>query len=179
VRRRIGTVFQQSQLVPSLTALQNALCGRLASWSLFRSIRNIVSPSQEEEAGALRALETVGLAAKAHVRADELSGGQQQRVAIARVLVQDPDVVLADEPFSALDPGLTEAIAGLLFGVAAQERTLVAALHDVDVALAHCQRIVGMRDGRVVFDVRASDVTPDRLDELYARPRAAARGGVA
>jgi len=179
VRRRIGIVFQQPQLVPSFTSLQNALCGKLGSWSLLRSVRAIAAPSREERESAFAALDTVGLANKANVRADELSGGQQQRVAIARVLVQDPDVVLADEPFSALDPGLTEAIAGLLFGVAAQKRTLIAALHDVEVALAHCQRIVGMREGRIVFDLRAGEVTPERLRELYARPRAGAREGAA
>jgi phosphonate transport system ATP-binding protein len=168
VRRRIGTIFQHPSLVPSLTALQNALCGRLGSWSLLRSLRALVAPAREDVRAAVAALETVGLSGKSAARADELSGGQQQRVAIARVLVQDPDVVLADEPFASLDPGLTVQLADLLFAVT-ERRTLVAAMHDVDLALQRFQRIVGVRGGRVVFDVRAAEVSPALLQELYAR----------
>jgi len=168
VRRRIGTIFQHPSLVPSLTALQNALCGRLGSWSLLRSLRALVAPAREDVRAALAALETVGLSGKASARADELSGGQQQRVAIARVLVQDPDVVLADEPFASLDPALTVQLADLLFAVT-ERRTLVAAMHDVDLALQRFQRVVGVRGGRVVFDVRSAEVSPALLQELYAR----------
>jgi len=168
VRRRIGTIFQHPSLVPSLTALQNALCGRLGSWSLLRSLRALVVPAREDVRAALAALETVGLSGKAAARADELSGGQQQRVAIARVLVQDPEVVLADEPFASLDPGLTVQLADLLFAVT-ERRTLVAAMHDVDLALQRFQRVVGVRGGRVVFDVPAAEVSPELLQQLYAR----------
>jgi len=155
VRRRIGTIFQHPSLVPSLTALQNALCGRLGSWNLIRSLRALLAPASEDVRAGLAALETVGLSGKAGARADELSGGQQQRVAIARVLVQDPEVVLADEPFASLDPGLTAQLADLLFEVT-QRRTLVAAMHDVDLALQRFQRTVGVRAGRIVFDVPAA-----------------------
>jgi len=168
VRRRVGTIFQHPSLVPSLTALQNALCGRLGSWNLLRSLRALVAPCPDDVRAALAALETVSLSGKAGARADELSGGQQQRVAIARVLVQDPEVVLADEPFASLDPGLTLQLADLLFAVT-QGRTLVAAMHDVDLALQRFQRIVGVRAGRIVFDVPAAEVTPELLQELYAR----------
>jgi phosphonate transport system ATP-binding protein len=168
VRRRIGTIFQHPSLVPSLTALQNALCGRLGSWSLLRSLRALVAPAADDVRAGLAALETVGLSGKAAARADELSGGQQQRVAIARVLVQDPEVVLADEPFASLDPGLTAQLADLLFEVT-QRRTLVAAMHDVDLALQRFQRIVGVRAGRIVFDVPAAEVSPELLQQLYAR----------
>jgi phosphonate transport system ATP-binding protein len=168
VRRRIGTIFQHPSLVPSLTALQNALCGRLGSWSLLRSLRALVLPGRDDVRAALAALETVGLSGKAAARADELSGGQQQRVAIARVLVQDPEVVLADEPFASLDPGLTVQLADLLFAVT-ERRTLVAAMHDVDLALQRFQRIVGVRGGRIVFDVPSAEVSPALLQGLYAR----------
>ena len=154
--------------MPSLTALQNALCGRLGSWSLLRSLRALIVPAREDVRAALAALETVGLSGKAAARADELSGGQQQRVAIARVLVQDPEVVLADEPFASLDPGLTVQLADLLFAVT-ERRTLVAAMHDVDLALQRFQRVVGVRGGRVVFDVPAAEVSPELLQQLYAR----------
>jgi phosphonate transport system ATP-binding protein len=167
VRRRIGTVFQQPSLVPSLSALQNALCGRLGSWTLGRSLRALLSPTDEDAHLARSALQTVGLGDKAAARADELSGGQQQRVAIARVLVQDPEVVLADEPFASLDPGLTAQLAELLFEVAGG-RTLIAALHDVELALAHFPRVIGLRAGRIAFDLRTDQVRPAAIDELYA-----------
>src|SRR5438874_1607349 len=128
----------------------------------------LLGPAGEDVRAALAALETVGLSGKAAARADELSGGQQQRVAIARVLVQDPEVVLADEPFASLDPGLTVQLSDLLFAVT-ERRTLVAAMHDVDLALQRFQRIVGVRPGQVVFDVPAAEVSPALLQELYAR----------
>ena len=167
-RRRIGTVFQQPPLVPSLTALQNALCGRLGHFGVFGALRALVAPPAREVQRARDALFAVGLAGKEQARADELSGGQQQRVAIARVLVQEPDVVLADEPFAALDPSLTQAMAELLFATAAG-RTLIVTLHDVQLALRLFPRIIGLAGGRVAFDQAAPSVTPAMLTALYAR----------
>jgi phosphonate transport system ATP-binding protein len=169
MRRRVGTIFQQPALVPSLSALQNALCGRLGRWTLLHSLRALLAPPGADARMALAALETVGLAAKSAARADELSGGQQQRVAIARVLVQEPHVVLADEPFASLDPGLTAQLSELLFGVA-QGRTLIAAMHDVDLALRLFPRVVGLRGGRVVFDQPSQEVHPEMLAQLYTLP---------
>jgi phosphonate transport system ATP-binding protein len=171
LRSRVGTVFQQPSLVPALPVLQNVLCGKLGSWSLWRSLRALVAPDAADREAALAALETVGLRGKAGARADELSGGQQQRVAIARVLLQDPEVILADEPFASLDPGLTAQLAELLFGLA-RGRTLIAALHDVELAIAHFPRLVGVRSGRVLFDRPAGEVTRAMLEELYAQERA-------
>jgi phosphonate transport system ATP-binding protein len=171
VRRRIGTVFQHPSLVPSLSASQNALCGRLGSWTLARSVRALISPTDEDTRRARAALQTVGLLDKAPARADELSGGQQQRVAIARVLVQDPEVVLADEPFASLDPALCAQLAELLFEVS-KDRTLVAALHDVKMALAYFPRVIGLHSGRIAFDARTEQVRPAMIDGLYA-PREA------
>jgi phosphonate transport system ATP-binding protein len=173
LRRRIGTVFQLPPLVPSLTTLQNALCGRVPRWTLWESARQFLSPSEAELSRALRALEAVGLAGREDARASELSGGQQQRVAIARVLLQEPEALLADEPFASLDPGLTASISSLLFDVAAKGRTLIAALHDVALALRFFPRIVGICEGRVQFDLRADEVKPRLLETLYERePRA-------
>lgn len=169
MRRRIGTIYQQHHLTPSLTALENTLCGRLGSWSLLETVRNAIRPSERERKLAMAALESVGLADKHQSRADQLSGGQQQRLAIARVLTQDPDVILADEPFASLDPALTETIAALLIGLAQDgKRTLVVTLHDVELALRYFPRVIALRDGRVVFDQSPERISRQALDALYA-----------
>ncbi|HEX3762658.1 MAG TPA: phosphonate ABC transporter ATP-binding protein [Kofleriaceae bacterium] len=174
MRRRIGTIHQHALLVPSLTALDNTLCGALGRWSLLRSLRAAIAPPRAERDRALAALERVGLADKRDARADELSGGQQQRVAIARLVMQDPEVILADEPFAALDPALTDAIAELLLGLAGAGRTLVCTLHDVELALRLFPRVIALRAGRVAFDAPCAAVSPGALDELYRGLPAAA-----
>ena len=168
-RRRIGTIYQQHHLVPSLSTLQNTLCGKLGSWSLIHTLRNIVRPSQGDTKRAIAALESVGLADKQTARADELSGGQQQRLTIARVLMQDPQVILADEPFASLDPALTETVASLLMDLVTNgTRTLVATMHDVELGLRLFPRIIGIRDGSVVFDEPAVRVGSEAIAALYA-----------
>jgi phosphonate transport system ATP-binding protein len=169
MRRRIGTIYQQHHLVPSLTALQNTLCGSLGKWSLWHTLRSAVRPSRDETEQAMKALETVGLADKYQARADELSGGQQQRLAIARVLMQDPDVILADEPFASLDPALAESVASLLLTLAQdQKRTLIATLHDTEMALRYFPRIIALREGRLAFDTTPDALSREMLTELYA-----------
>jgi phosphonate transport system ATP-binding protein len=170
-RRHIGTVFQQPRLVPSLSVRENALLGRVGHWSLADALRAWIRPAREDLTRVEAALEAVGLTDRAAARADELSGGEQQRVAIARVLVQEPTAVLADEPFSSLDPALRDSMAELLLGVAARGRTLVAVMHDVDFALRHFPRVVGLSAGRVVFDLPTEQVTPALLERLYPRAR--------
>ena len=167
MRRRIGTIHQQSLLVPSLSVLENTLCGALGSWSLLRAVRTAISPGRADLERATAALAQVGLSDKRDARADELSGGQQQRVAIARLVMQDPEVILADEPFAALDPALTESIAALLGGLADAGRTLVCTLHDVALALRLFPRVIALRGGRVAFDLPSGAVSTGALDELY------------
>jgi phosphonate transport system ATP-binding protein len=170
VRRRIGTVYQQHYLVPSLSVMDNALCGRLGHWSLLHTLRNMITPAPCDAEDAAGALELVGLGTKGRARADQLSGGEQQRLAIARMLMQNPDVILADEPVASLDPTLTDSIMSLLvrLGSNGQRRTLIVALHDVRLALSFFPRIVGLRDGRVAFDEDARNVNKEMLDALYA-----------
>ena len=169
MRRRIGTIYQQHQLVPSLSAFENTLCGKLGSWSLLETIRSAARPTKRDTEQAMAALEAVGLADKRNARADELSGGQQQRLTIARVLMQDPDVILADEPFASLDPALAESVASLLLELVQNgKRTLVATLHDVDLALRYFPRVAALRDARIVFDKAPSDVSSEDLDTLYS-----------
>jgi phosphonate transport system ATP-binding protein len=176
-RRRIGTVYQQHYLVPSLTALENTLCGCLGRWSLAKTIRSMLRPAKTDLQDALHALELVDLADKRNARADELSGGQQQRLAIARVLMQKPEVILADEPVASLDPALTEEVMSLLMRVGSEEnRTLVVAMHKVELALERFPRVIGLRGGAIFFDRPPAGVDQDLLESLYSGHRQEPRG---
>src|SRR5215471_17689351 len=169
VRRRVGTVYQQHNLVPSLTVFQNTLCGALGRWSLARTLKTMFRPEKEDLEKAIAAIESVGLADKRNARADELSGGQQQRVAIARALMQDPEVILADEPIASLDPHLADEIIHLLTRIAAENRrTLIVSIHKADLAIQWLPRAVGLRHGKLEFDLAASDVTGKLLKDLYS-----------
>ncbi|MBI3027982.1 MAG: phosphonate ABC transporter ATP-binding protein [Candidatus Rokubacteria bacterium] len=166
-RRRIGTIYQQHNLVGRLRVVHNVLAGNLGRWSTLQAVASLVSPRDVE--GARRALAQVGIPEKLHARTDGLSGGQQQRVAIARVLVQNPDSILADEPVSSVDPSLATSIVALLRDLSAESRkTLIMNLHSVNLALQYFPRIVGIRDGRVLFDLAPDKVSADLLWTLYA-----------
>lgn len=168
MRRRVGTIYQQHHLVPSLSALDNALCGRLGRLSFLQTLRGVFRPAREDVERAIDALEQVGLADKSGARADELSGGQQQRLAIARALVQNPDVILADEPVASLDPTLSESITNLLLKLADDgNRTLLVSLHAVELARKYFPRVVAMRSGAVAFDVRADVLNKAMLEEVF------------
>ena len=156
---------------PPIPARQRAvtavLAGRLGRWPAWKALASLFYP--QDIAGARTALARVDLADKLFQRCDRLSGGQLQRVGIARVLYQQPELILADEPVSALDPALARATIGLLVDEArSRGATLVASLHAVDLALEHFPRIVGVRAGRIAFDRPAAEVTPQMLDALYA-----------
>jgi len=167
IRRRIGTVYQQHHLVPQLRVVHNVLAGRLGRWSLTKALGSLISP--RDLSTALAALEQVGIPEKLYARTAHLSGGQQQRVGIARVLVQDPDVILADEPVSSVDPTLGRAMVQLLTHLAEKRnKTLVANLHAVSLALDFFPRLIGFRQGRVVFDLVPETVTEEILSDLYA-----------
>lgn len=167
-RRRVATVFQDFALVPSLRVAHNVAAGQLGSWSIPRALRSLIRPPDRD--AILAVLDSVGIADKMWERTESLSGGQQQRVAIARALFQEPDLVLADEPVSNLDPGRSKAILDLLIEAAGAvpHRALVASIHDAPLARSHFDRIVGLHHGRVEFDLPASQVSAQRLDELYA-----------
>jgi phosphonate transport system ATP-binding protein len=159
VQRRIGTVNQQFDLVGELRVVHNVNAGRLGEWSLRRALGSLLRP--HDVATAHAALDRVGLADRLGQRTSTLSGGEQQRVAIARVLVQRPVLILADEPVASLDPARGAEIVALLHAVARETgATLLASLHDVELARRGFDRILGVRDGRVRFDT-----TPDRLTD--------------
>jgi len=166
VRRKVGTVHQQLHLVGPLRVVHNVNAGRLGSWSRFRALLSLIRPVGLAE--ARDALAGVGIAGKLLERTDRLSGGEQQRVALARVLVQKPELILADEPVSSLDPVRTEEVMDLLAQVVAgRSRTLLVSLHDFSLARRRFDRIVGIRDGRVAFDLPAAEVTDEVGDDLY------------
>lgn len=164
--RRVGMVHQQFDLVPNLSALHNVLAGRLGEWNFIRSLISLVVP--QDRTLAMQALARVGIADRAPVRASRLSGGEQQRVAIARLLVQDPALILADEPVASLDPARAVEVLVLLVGIARDSgKTLVASMHAVDFARDHFSRLIGLRNGLVQFDLPSSDVTGPMLAALY------------
>ncbi|MBO3276397.1 phosphonate ABC transporter ATP-binding protein [Pseudomonas schmalbachii] len=167
LRARIGLIHQAPPLPPRQRVVTAVLAGRLGQWPLWKSLASLVYPV--DIAGARTALKRLDLADKLFERCDQLSGGQLQRVGIARALYQQPEILLADEPVSAMDP----VLAGHTLDVLTREAesrgvTLLASLHAVELALAHFPRIVGVRDGRVVFDLPTHKVSRADLDALYA-----------
>jgi phosphonate transport system ATP-binding protein len=167
LRARIGVVHQAPPIPPRLRVVSAVLAGRLGTWPMWKALASLAYPA--DIAGARDALSRLDMADRLFDRCDRLSGGQLQRVGIARVLYQRPELLLADEPVSALDPALADAAVGeLIAHSAATGATLVASLHAVDLALKWFPRIVGMRGGEVTFDLPAAQVTRAMLHQLYA-----------
>jgi phosphonate transport system ATP-binding protein len=165
LRRRIGVVAQRPPLAGPLRVIHQVNAGRLARWSTPRALWSLVRPSGI--AGATDALEALGVAHTLWSRADELSGGERQRVALARLLVQDVELVLVDEPVAGLDPARSSDVIRLLSEVVAPGRTLVCSLHQFELARSAFDRVIGLRGGRVVFDEAAGQVGPDHAAALY------------
>jgi len=165
-RRRMGMIFQEYALVERLTVMENVLSGRLGYVGFWRSwFRNYPQSDIDE---AFRLLDRVGLTEMCDKRADELSGGQRQRVGIARALIQDPALLLVDEPTASLDPKTSRQIMRLICELC-EERELAAIIniHDVLLAQMFVPRIVGLRLGEVVYDGPADGLSPDVLTEIY------------
>src|ERR1700694_4700629 len=165
-RRRIGMVFQEYNLVERLTVMENLLTGRLGYVSVWKAWRRKFPPEDIERAFEL--LDVVGLAGFAYQRADSLSGGQRQRVGIARAVMQQPALLLADEPTSSLDPKTSVEIMQLLADIARQrEIPVVINMHDVELAKRFCDRIVGMSGGSVVYDGPPGKLSDATLKTIY------------
>lgn len=165
-RRHIGMVFQEYNLVERLTVMENLLSGRLGYVSAWRAWRRKFSA--EDIARAFELLDVVGLSGSANQRADSLSGGQRQRVGIARAVMQQPSVLLADEPTSSLDPKTSVEIMQLLADIARQRGIPVLInMHDVELAKRFADRIVGMAGGRIVFDGPPRELSDDILKIIY------------
>jgi phosphonate transport system ATP-binding protein len=165
-RRRMGMIFQEYALVERLTVMENVLSGRLGYVGFWRSfLRRFPQPDVDE---AFRLLDRVGLLDMADKRADELSGGQRQRVGICRALIQNPAVLLVDEPTASLDPKTSRQIMRLICELC-RERGLAAIINIHDVALAQMfvQRVIGLRFGAIEFDGPPDALTPDVLTTIY------------
>ena len=165
-RRRMGMIFQEYALIERLTVMENVLSGQLGYVSFWRSLVRRFPPRVVGQAFQL--LERVGLTGFEDKRADALSGGQRQRVGIARALLQNPEILLVDEPTASLDPKTSRQIMRLI-GELCRERALAAIInmHDVPLALMFVPRIIGLRQGEIVYDGSADDLTPERLTEIY------------
>jgi phosphonate transport system ATP-binding protein len=165
-RRQCAMIFQQFNLVPRLDVLTNVLMGRLSYQATTRSLLKLFSA--QERALAVMTLERVEMAASILQRADNLSGGQQQRVAIARALVQEPRIILADEPIASLDPRSAKRVMEILRSINRDDGiTVICNLHTIDTARTYCDRIIGMRQGAVVFDGAPSALGRERIEEIY------------
>ncbi|MFE9645129.1 phosphonate ABC transporter ATP-binding protein [Streptomyces sp. NPDC006365] len=173
LQRRIGSVSQHLALIEQVRVLHNVNAGRLGQWSIARALASLLWPRSLDV--VRDALDRVDLGWALHERTERLSGGERQRVAIARLLVQSPELVVADEPVSSLDPVRAAGILDLLGTTSSTStpptspplRTLVVSLHQPALAREHCTRVVGLREGRIVLDRPAAEVRDSALHDLY------------
>lgn len=169
LRTQIGIIFQDYNLVGRMSAIRNVMVGRLGHTSTFNSI--IGRFPQKDLQLAMKNLKRVGIDEKAYVRTDQLSGGQKQRVSIARVLTQQPKIILADEPVASLDPPTSHKVMRDLKRVSKEDSlTTVVNLHFIDLAMEYADRIIGMREGEIVFDGPIEEVSEQTFEEIYGRP---------
>jgi phosphonate transport system ATP-binding protein len=168
IRRKIGMVFQHFNLVHRSPVLTNVLAGRLGyvnpAWSLVNRF-----PKTDVE-NAFKQMERVGIADKAHHRADELSGGQQQRVGIARAMMQNPEMILADEPVASLDPVLAHSIMQHLENINKEDgMTVLCSLHFLDLVHRYADRVVALNEGKLMFDGPPKDIDDAKFKDIYGR----------
>ncbi|MFP4484244.1 MAG: phosphonate ABC transporter ATP-binding protein [Spirochaetaceae bacterium] len=169
IRRNFGMIFQQFNLVKRSSVMTNVLAGRLGYVTPWGSVFHRFPQADRKAAWA--ALERVGISEQANKRASELSGGQQQRVGIARALMQEPEVILADEPVASLDPVLAHTILGYLEKLNLEDKmTVICSLHYLDLVQRYATRVIGLRDGRVVYEGSREDIrkmTDEEFKEIY------------
>jgi phosphonate transport system ATP-binding protein len=164
--KKVGVIRQQFDLIGPLAVIHNVLAGRLADWGLVKSLFSLLVP--QEKAIAVNAIKRVGLADKTYEITSSLSGGEQQRVAMARLMVQKPEVILADEPVASLDPARAEDVLAMLTNIVLEEnQTLISSLHSVEYARKYFTRIISLKNGKIFFDLPTEKVTDDLLAELY------------
>ncbi len=166
IRRRIGMIFQHFNLVKRAPVMTNVLAGRLGYTNPMWSFVNHFSA--EDKRKALEKLERVGIREKAMIRADQLSGGQQQRVGIARALMQEPELMLADEPVASLDPATSHSVMKYLELLNKEDGiTILCSLHFLSLARAYADRIIALKDGRMEFDGHPDEIDDERFRDIY------------
>ena len=171
-RRRVGLLYQNDALVPGLRAVHNVLIGRLGRWSLLKSLVSLAWPRDLEVAAS--ALRAVQLEDRLHARIGALSGGQRQRVVIARLLVQDPEIILADEPAASLDPRLGEDVVKLLVQLSRERgKTLVVSLHDMNLVSDLFDRVLALKDGAWFWEGRPAELNREMIAAIFAAERTA------
>jgi phosphonate transport system ATP-binding protein len=164
--KKVGVIRQQFDLIGPLAVIHNVLAGKLADWGVVKSLFSLLLPQDKDI--ALKSLERVGLADKAYEITSTLSGGEKQRVAMARLLVQQPEIILADEPVASLDPVRADDVLDMLTKIVIEEnQTLVTSLHSVEYARKYFTRIISLKNGEIFFDLPTEKVTDDLLAELY------------
>ncbi|MFK7878363.1 phosphonate ABC transporter ATP-binding protein [Roseobacter sp.] len=163
---RCAMIFQQFNLVPRMDVVSNVLHGTLNKRSTIATMFNLYPQADIHK--AIEILDRLGIAEQAPKRAEALSGGQQQRVAIARALMQDPKIILADEPIASLDPMNAQVVMQSLRTIHEEDgRMVIANLHTLDTARRYCDRVIGMRDGRIVFDGNPAQLTTGVARDIY------------
>ncbi len=168
IRRQIGMVFQQFNLVKRSSVMTNVLTGRLGYTKTISSLLHLFS--SQDRARAMASLDQVGLREKAHVRADSLSGGQQQRVGIARALMQEPKLILADEPVASLDPVLAHSILKYLEQLNKEKGiTVLCSLHFLDLVHRYATRAIALKDGRLVFEGLPKEIDDAQFKSIYGK----------
>ncbi len=166
LRRKVGMIFQQFNIVKRLSVVENVLSGGLGYQPKLRSTLRLFSDAEKRH--ALTNLKRVGLLDHAYKRADELSGGEQQRVAIARTLMQQPVLILADEPVSSLDPKLSRVVLDILKRVCREDGiTALVSLHTLDLTREYADRVIGLKQGRIFFDGPTQDLTEAVVQNIY------------
>ncbi|MHB1404506.1 MAG: phosphonate ABC transporter ATP-binding protein [Desulfitobacteriaceae bacterium] len=166
LRTQIGMIFQHYNLVDRLTVIENVLHGRLGYKSTLAGVFGRYS--EEEKRQAFRIIEILGLNDQVYQRCDQLSGGQKQRVGIARALIQNPKMILCDEPIASLDPNASKIIMNHLRNVSTEMGiTVIVNLHQVNVALKYSDRIIGVNKGKVVFDGSPAELTAEQIYDIY------------
>ena len=186
LRTQVALVYQHHNVIPALSVARNVMLGRLGRLSWWETLRNLVYLREADRQRIWQLLDRMGLADKMFNRCEDLSGGQQQRVAVARALMAEPELVLADEPIASVDTRTAELILNTFTELADAGKTVLINLHQVDFALQYCRRLLVLEHGELVFDGKPGDFTGTELyRDKFARTRgvngavdsAAAKGG--
>lgn len=164
--KKVGMLRQQFDLVENIKVVHNILAGKFSEWNFWKSLISLLKPQNIDE--VKEALIKIGLEDKIFEKTSSLSGGQKQRIALARVLVQNPLLILADEPVSSLDPVNTQKVLGLITNLAKKEgKTLIASMHSVEYSKEYFDRIIGLKKGEIIFDDKVENLNEEMIRKLY------------